>query len=213
MSLLFLTLFASLGMRVVYLRWSTYKWPPFLVALTLVGLLISGSVEITHRWQEHRYEQIATKLAGRDSDVTCQRFSAALINSTGPVGFVPFDSEGATNQIKLKWDMCNRMLRYRFGFADDSLKMVHAVHILTHEAMHVAGHLNEAEAECAAVQRDMLTAEALGANTLEAKELAQRYWKQIYPHLPTAYMSPECAPGGTFDEQLPTSPWQSSTRP
>jgi hypothetical protein len=81
------------------------------------------------------------------------------------------------------------------------------VHVLTHEAMHMRGITDEAQTECAALQRDHQTAVLLGANADEARVLARRYLLTIYPQMPDAYRSGECRPGGAMDERLENSPW------
>ena len=82
-----------------------------------------------------------------------------------------------------------------------------AVHVLTHEAMHLSGRLDEPAAECAAVQRDAHTARLLGAPADAAAGLAASYWRTIYPRMPDGYRSPECRPGGAMDERLADAPW------
>ena len=62
-----------------------------------------------------------------------------------------------------------------------------AVHVLTHESMHMAGLTAEAEAECAAVQRDAQTARLLGANAQQAEFLSRAYWHGVYPDMPDDY--------------------------
>jgi hypothetical protein len=85
-----------------------------------------------------------------------------------------------------------------------------AVHVLTHEAMHLSGRLGEAAAECAAVQRDAHTARLLGARPGDAAELAAAYWRNIYPLMPEGYRSGDCHPGGPLDERLADAPWLAS---
>jgi hypothetical protein len=82
-----------------------------------------------------------------------------------------------------------------------------AVHVLTHEAMHLSGQLNEAAAECAAVQRDARTARLLGAPDSAAAELAAAYWRNLYPLMPDGYRSAGCRQGGPLDEGLTDAPW------
>jgi hypothetical protein len=82
-----------------------------------------------------------------------------------------------------------------------------AVHVLTHEAMHMRGETNEATAECEAVQRDRTTAALLGATPRQADELARTYWLTVYPDMPADYSSAECRPGGALDEGLTTAAW------
>jgi hypothetical protein len=79
-----------------------------------------------------------------------------------------------------------------------------AVHILTHEAMHLSGLLGEAAAESAAVQRDAHTARPAGA---AAAALAAAHWRNVYPLMPDGYRSPDCRAGGPLDERLADAPW------
>ncbi len=81
------------------------------------------------------------------------------------------------------------------------------MHVLTHEAMHMAGETAEAVAECRAVQRDARTAELLGATSQQARRLAAAYAGSVLPEMPDDYRSPDCIPGGALDERLTTSPW------
>jgi hypothetical protein len=85
--------------------------------------------------------------------------------------------------------------------------MVVAVHVLTHESMHMRGLTNEAAAECAALQRDETTAQLLGATAAEARSLARDYWLTVYPDMPSDYRDGGCVPGGPADERLDTAPW------
>ena len=87
-----------------------------------------------------------------------------------------------------------------------SHEQVVAVHVLPHEAMHLSGRLNEAAAECAAVQRDAHTARLLGAPDAAAAELAAAYWRNVYPLMPDGYRSADCRPGGALDERLADAP-------
>ena len=90
-----------------------------------------------------------------------------------------------------------------------ALALVVAVHVITHESMHMTGSVPESRAECSAVQRDSMTARLLGATPREALALARRYYTLIYPNLPDEYRDSECVAGGTLDEHLPEAPWSS----
>jgi hypothetical protein len=85
-----------------------------------------------------------------------------------------------------------------------------AVHVLTHEAMHLSGRLDEAVAECAAVQRDAQTVRLLGARPTDTAALAAMYWENIYPLMPDRYRSGECRPGGPWTSAWPTRRARSS---
>jgi hypothetical protein len=73
--------------------------------------------------------------------------------------------------------------------------------------MHMSSRLDEAVAECAAVQRDAQTARLLGARPADAAALAAAYWENIYPLMPDRYRSGECRQGGAMDERLADAPW------
>jgi hypothetical protein len=57
------------------------------------------------------------------------------------------------------------------------------------------------------VQRDAQLARTLGATAQQAVALARQYWREIYPQMPDAYRSTDCAPGGPLDLGLPDPPW------
>jgi hypothetical protein len=113
----------------------------------------------------------------------------------------------------LKRDQCRHLGAYvRSGRHRPSRDQVLVVHVLTHEAMHLSGRLDEAAAECAAVQRDARTARLLGAADADAAGLAAAYWHDLYPLMPDGYRSPECRSGGALDERLADAPWLAPMR-
>ena len=87
----------------------------------------------------------------------------------------------------------------REGECDDWANKLRSVHVLTHESMHLAGVMGEAEADCLATQVDSLVARALGADRRFARLLAREYWTYYYPTQPPAYRSRECRDGGALD--------------
>ena len=108
----------------------------------------------------------------------------------------------------MSYDECHRLSAYLGSNKHaPSFDDVIAVHVLTHESMHMAGDPVEATAECAAVQRDVQTAELLGASQFDAQGLARRYWTNAYPRLTDNYRSVDCAPGGSLDEHLASAAW------
>jgi hypothetical protein len=101
----------------------------------------------------------------------------------------------------------------RSGGRRPSRAQVVAVHVLAHEAMHMAGLVQEHAAECAAVQRDARAARLLGASPDDARALAVAYWRTVYPAMPDGYRSTACRPGGTLDEHLPDAPGRPAPEP
>jgi hypothetical protein len=103
--------------------------------------------------------------------VRCQSFGGAFVDAGPELGYVRGRADGKPEP----WTLINR-------------DQVVAVHVLTHEAMHLSGQLNEA-----------------------AAELAAAYWRDIYPLMPDGYRSADCRPGGPLDEGLADDPWLART--
>jgi hypothetical protein len=176
----------------------------------LVVLALAAAVPgAQRRVQERRLDAIASDLVGHRVDVHCQTTVAALVDAGAEAGYVRFDENGVPEpETLIKRDQCRLLEEYRSGARHaPTLEHVMAVHVLTHEAMHMRGELNESVAECQAVQRDALTAEALRATPEQAAALAERYWREIYPRMPAEYVSSACGPGRELDEGLESSPW------
>jgi hypothetical protein len=84
--------------------------------------------------------------------------------------------------------------------------------------MHESGHLNESGdfygaganeplAECWGMQHIRQAARAFGASSVYAAELAERYWREVYPTRPRTYRSPRCRNGGAYDVRPGTDVW------
>ncbi len=144
---------------------------------------------------ERRLSAAGSEVAGVPMEVHCQSFGEASLEVSSHLGEVAYGPDGVPRRrAVLAWGQC-RLLRawMRDRGQDATLEQVVAVHVLTHEAMHVAGHTVEAEAECLAVQQDAAMAELLGADPAQATALAQRYRAEVYPRLREAYRSAGCA--------------------
>jgi hypothetical protein len=185
---------------------------PFpLVTVTLLALLAAAAATpgVLRVRQERRLAGAASALAGVPVAVRCQTFGGAFVDSGPELGYVRWRTDGTPERWTLiKREQCRDLAAYvRAGGRRPSGAQMVAVHVLTHEAMHLAGITDEARAECAAVQRDARTARLLGASAAEAHRLAAWYWRTVYPTMPGGYRSPECRAGGALDERLPHAPW------
>lgn len=183
-------------------------FPKISVGLSLALALCFGVPMAVQAWVEHQLEDAASEIAGGPVQVHCQGLGHAFADLGPELGFVRWGVDGVPERSTLiKFGTCGN-LRAWLGSnkANPSLDQVVAVHVLTHETMHMVGLTNEAHAECAAVQRDAEMAEALGASPAEAQALAQRYWTEVYPRMPDGYVG-GCGPGGQYDERRPTPPW------
>ncbi len=212
---------------VVTLRWSLARvdalgrprpFPMVSVAVPATAAMLCAVPVARHARLEGRLAEVASQLAGREVDVRCETVGEAWLQTHPERGFVEFGPDGAPKaETTITYDTCRALADWaasipdRGGAAEDvrrlDVEQVIAVHVLTHEAMHMAGLVDEAKAECAAVQRDHRTATLLGASDPAARELSRRYLLEVYPDLPPAYRSAQCHPGGADDEQLENPPW------
>jgi hypothetical protein len=163
---------------------------------------------------EARLAAIASEIAARPVEVRCQGRFAAAFDVTAESGSVQFDAEGRPGDwTDLKRGICTSLARFRsehrqekFGCVHDPLacdrtvlKSINALDTLAHEAWHLAGHTDEATAECYALQRIALVVAALGAPPEQGTELARAAFTVLYPQMPAEYQSGECRDGGSLD--------------
>lgn len=199
-------------------RWATRRrdglgrprpFPVWSVTVLVVLALAAAIPGARRRTQEQRLASVASRLVGQEVTVHCQSNAAAFVDAGAELGYVMFDETGTPERrTTIKRDQCRDLRRYLGSDKRSPTQAeVVAVHVLTHEAMHMRGETDEAVAECEAVQRDALTARMLGASLADAARLAKLYWKVVYPFMPEDYVSRECRPGGRLDEGLPTAPW------
>jgi hypothetical protein len=199
-------------------RWSQYRYdalgrsrpfPAISVTLCLVTGVGSAIPVALHARTEHRLNAAASQLAGAEVTVHCQSVGEASVDLGPELGYVRFGADGVPERHALmKWKPCHELASWlRSDRRRPSRGQLIAVHVLTHETMHMAGTTDEAITECKAMQRDAAMAEHLGADAPAARALAIRYWLEIYPAMPDAYRTSGCAPGGPLDEHLPDPPW------
>jgi hypothetical protein len=180
-------------------------WKVSALVLVAVVAAVPGA---QRKVEERRLAKAATQLVGHRVWVHCQDGAEAFVDAGSELGWVAFDADGVPQpRTLIKRDQCRFLKAYDKHPSDPSWDEMVAVHVLTHESMHMRGETSEAVAECEAVQRDEITAEAFGATPDQARALAQRYWRQVYPRMPDEYVTSDCRPGGPLDEGLATAPW------
>ncbi|BEP15704.1 hypothetical protein acdb102_40150 [Acidothermaceae bacterium B102] len=187
--------------RKVALPWSAWMLP---VMAGLVAIPV-----VRHHTEETRLSHVASVIAGVKATVHCQSGTAEWVDAGPELGYVKWGDNGVPEHSTLiKHAQCGLLSSYlNGGRGNASLDEIVAVHVLTHESMHMHGITNEALADCAAMQRDATTAELLGATPTQALWLARTYWVSVYPNMPDAYRTGDCKPGGTLDEHLSSPPW------
>jgi len=209
---------AAMGALAVVGRWATRRVDAlgrkrqFPVVSTALLLVVAGGAGLlvlqTERLQD-RLSSVASELVGFPVTVDCQSRGQEMLDVGAELGWVRYDAAGRPEpRTLIKRRPCADLARYlESSRTAPSRGEVVAVHVLSHEARHMAGQTVEAEAECAAVQRDALTARLLGATPEQAAALARTYWREVYPDMPDDYRSAECTAGGRLDERLPDAPW------
>lgn len=216
--LLWVALAFLAGAVVVAGRWALHPrdglrrprpFPVFSVALLALvggGLLVPV---VRHDHLERRLSAVASELVGKHVVVHCQTAGQEFLDAGAELGYVRYRADGVPEHATLiKRDPCLDLRAYLSSTRDDpSRDEVVAVHVLSHEARHMAGVTAEAVAECQAMQRDAQTARLLGARPDQAALLAVAYWRLVYPQMPDDYRSPDCRAGGPLDERLPDAPW------
>jgi hypothetical protein len=185
------------------------RFPAVALALLLVPALLVGRPGVERRLEQRQLASAASELVGVKVSVHCQTAGEAFVDAGAELGYVKYDVDGVPeHKTLIKQGPCHDLRAYLHSSkAHPSADQILAVHILTHESMHMAGITNEARAECAAVQRDARMAELLGADPAEAHELARAYWVSVYPRMADDYVSGDCHAGGRLDERLPDPPW------
>jgi hypothetical protein len=202
----------------VVLRWALRRVDalgrarPFPVFSVAVLLVLAGAAWVTvyrHDALQRRLSDVASELVGHRVRVDCQTAGQSFVDATGDLGHVPFQNGRPSGPALVKLEQCTAIRHYLddHGRAPTPEQVV-AVHVLTHEAMHLAGTLDEARAECQAMQRDAWTARLLGASPGDAHALAADYWRTVYPRMPDGYRSGSCAAGTEWDEGGSDAPWR-----
>lgn len=180
-------------------RFDLYFW---LMAILAVACLFAP---IRHALFEHRLAEVAGQLLDRsDIEVDCNSYIEGMFH-LGPAGYV---YEGS-KRINLEIRTCRDLRGYLDDPARASYRELWALHILTHEAMHVAGEFNEQLADCQAFQRNHVTAELLGVPAHVAAQNAIDVHRDR-PSQNRKYYSSECRPGGSMDERLAGAVWGKS---
>jgi glucose dehydrogenase len=147
-------------------------------------------------------QQLAGDPAAR---VQCQRALGTFLWAGADLGRVEWDEP---DRAWLTLETCQHLGSWlRSDHSAPTLDEAIAVHVLTHEAMHVAGDRNEATTECRALQHDARTVVLLGGTAEQGSALAQRIATDVYPRMSDEYRSSECRSGGALDHTPGDASW------
>ncbi|MEM1082164.1 MAG: hypothetical protein AAGH65_11330 [Pseudomonadota bacterium] len=176
----------------------------FFIVLSLA--VLTASVPIRHELFERQLGSSVERLLSMSSVVVdCNSY----IDGWFYFNLAGFVYRGSS-VIHLEVTTCKDLKRYLADPESADRSALFALHVLTHEAMHVAGEFNEVVADCQAFQRNHKMAEQLGIQRPLAATHAQQIHRTRSSRHP--YYSSDCEPNRRLDERLPDAVWQSSTR-
>jgi len=206
----------ALAALALFVRWLAQRQTndrvqfPVISVSSCVVLAVAATFPVVDRvLLEARLSKAASALVGVPVKVDCQTLTGSALDMGRELGFVKWGPGGIPeHKTLIKHDQCNDLHAYlNSGKQRPSAGQILAVHILTHESMHMSGTTNEAIAECHAMQHDTTMAEDLGADPAAAHALSVTYWRTVYPNMPDNYTSSDCKPGGALDLHLADAPW------
>ena len=176
----------------------------------MVPLLAFVAVQQDQRRTERQLGRVASEIAGRRVGVHCPGILERLADVSPNAGTVFFDEEGRPADVTdLDEETCSTLDRFADGDTSPSEepKAARALHVLAHESSHLAGVRDEAAADCYGLQRTAFVAESLGADSTEARRLAQLALAMRRVTAPADYRSAECHDGGALDLDPGSSVW------
>ena len=199
-------------------------------AVRLLALLIAFVAFQVYWFQretptEHRLAEVAGSVAGHEVDVYCPSIWRRLVEVSSAQGTAHYEPDGTGRHATLTHEICRTLgdvEEHGFGGSFDCLRtrerpcstqvydIARAMHVLTHEAVHLSGVHDEALTECYAVQTDAAVAKLLGATDDQAVSIAvSAFVGNVLA--PEGYrFSSDCRSGGRLDRHPGTTSWPSA---
>ncbi|MEM6985156.1 MAG: hypothetical protein AAF499_01350 [Pseudomonadota bacterium] len=174
----------------------------YMGTLSLLFLFCAWLI-IDHVRFERMLTQHARVVSGNpDADVHCQSLLETMLD---PMPMAVAHARPDTGQIEFKATWCSHLADHLDDPANAQGEALWAMHVFTHEVMHIRGELNEQITDCQAYQRNQAMAERFGI----PRDIAARNATAIYENRSRhkKYFSAQCRAGGRLDESLPTPPW------
>jgi hypothetical protein len=206
----------ALAALALFVRWLQQRgvrqdapFPAISISSCVVLAVVATFPVVDRVTLESRLSHSSSTLLGMHVEVDCQTLTGSALDMGNELGFVKWGPDGIPERKTLiKHQQCNDLHSYLNSSKQrPSSAQILAVHVLTHESMHMSGIKVEYVAECDAMQHDTAMAEVMGAKPVAAHALAVTYWLTVYPNMPDGYRSSDCRPGGSLDLHLPDAPW------
>lgn len=196
-------------------------------ARLLVAVLVLCAVAVylgpyrDRQQDEAELARIASVIAGRGVEIECPGTFATLTDVTSGDGSVEFLADGRpADEAKLSSGTCARLRSFLSGnvggldclalqahCSEEAERAAVAVNVLSHEAWHLRGVRDEAEAQCFALQTNADTARQLGASPDEERAIAAWVYRHVQPALPAEYRTADCRDGGPLDLRPEQTAW------
>jgi hypothetical protein len=207
----------GLGALALLVRWLSQRtirdanFPAISISSCLVLAIVATFPVLNRITLESRLSHAASELIGVQVKVDCQTLTGSSLDVGRELGYVKWGPDGVPeHKTLIKHTQCNDLNAYLdSNKLHPSAAQILAVHVLTHETMHMSGTTSESLAECDAMQHDAAMAQELGAPLAAAHSLAVVYFHTVYPDMPDGYTSTDCHQGGALDLHLADAPWTS----
>jgi hypothetical protein len=181
------------------------------IAIVLVPLVVLFWTERQWVTAEKKFTAVALSIEPVAAGVHCQRLGESFVSVGSDLGHVDFEDGVPSGPAVISYQTCNDLAAYWRSTVREKdtppIEQVIAVHVLTHESVHLTGSLTESITECRAVQRDAVVAQRLGATKEQGRALALRYWTEVYPHLSDDYVTRDCHEDGPMDRTPHDGVW------
>jgi len=206
----------ALAALALFIRWLQQRgvrehapFPAISISSCMVLAVVATFPVVDRVTLEGRLSHASSTLLGTQVEVDCQTLTGSALDMGNELGYVKWGPDGVPERRTLiKHQQCNDLHSYLNSSKQrPTAAQILAVHVLTHESMHMSGIKVEYVAECAAMQHDAAMAQDMGAKPAAAHALAVAYWLTVYPNMPDGYRSSDCRPGGSLDLHLPDAPW------
>lgn len=216
MVLQYIAVACALAALALFIRWLQQRgvrqnvpFPAISISSCIVLAVVATFPVVDRVTLESRLSHSSSTLLGMHVEVDCQTLTGSTLDMGNELGFVKWGPDGIPeHKTLIKHQQCNDLHSYlNSSKQHPSAAQILAVHVLTHESMHMSGITSEAIAECDAMQHDAAMAGVMGAQPAAAHKLAVAYWLTVYPNMPDGYRSSDCRPGGSLDLHLPDAPW------
>ena len=176
----------------------------YILTLSILAIACAWPAIKTYRLEAFLSEKASIIAERPNIKVKCNSIFGSIFNGQG------LDNNLGTARISqgeifFENNWCSNFQKYLSNPEHPSKEELIAMHVFTHEVMHVRGEKNEKKTDCQAIQRNHHVGELLGIDPNTARRNAKKYYNTYYKQHP--YHSKHCVRKGKFDERLDDPIW------